>query len=54
MLQNVIVWLIVGLSVGYLVWQGVKSLRGKGQRTLFRLREGINYVAKNVATAVRS
>ncbi len=31
MLQNVIVWLIVGLSVGYLAWQGIKSLRGKGK-----------------------
>ena len=31
MLQNAIVWLIVGLSAGYLIWQGIKSLRGKGK-----------------------
>lgn len=31
MFQTLIVWLIVGLSAGYLVWQGIKSLRGKAK-----------------------
>ena len=31
MLQTLIVWLIVGLSVGYLIRQGFKSLRGKAK-----------------------
>jgi hypothetical protein len=31
MFENGIVWLIVGLSVGYLIWQGFKSLRGKAK-----------------------
>ena len=31
MLENVIVWFIVGLSIVYLIWQGFKSVRGKGK-----------------------
>ncbi|GEM_PF-2776147 len=31
MFESAIVWFIVGLSVSYLAWQVLKSVRGKGK-----------------------